>query len=275
LEHPTVSDFPIGVFDSGVGGLSIFNHIRAQFPEENIIYLADQAHVPYGSRTLEEIRAFSFSITDFLLARESKIVVVACNTASAAALHDLRDAFPEIPFVGMEPAVKPAAGTTHSGVVGVLATPTTFQGKLFASVVERFTDGVTILEQTLPGLVPLIESGQFSGPQVEDILSSAVEPLLDEGVDTFVLACTHYAFIIPTLEKIVGSDVEIIDPSPAIARQTGRLLTEHEIGNNTGTRGDLHFYTSGSADEFSNLVRVLTNEGGPTDQLTWSGEALI
>ena len=175
----------------------------------------------------------------------------------------------------MEPAVKPAAGTTHSGVVGVLATPTTFQGKLFASVVERFTDGVTILEQTLPGLVPLIESGQFSGPQVEDILSSAVEPLLEEGVDTFVLACTHYAFIIPALEKIVGSDVEIIDPSPAVARQTGRLLTEHEIGNITGTKGDLHFYTSGSADEFSNLVRVLTNEDGPTDQLTWSGEALI
>jgi glutamate racemase len=270
-----MSDFPIGVFDSGVGGLSILNHIRAQFPEENIIYLADQAHVPYGSRTLEEIRAFSFSITDFLLARESKIIVVACNTASAAALHDLRDAFPGLPFVGMEPAVKPAAGTTHSGVVGVLATPTTFQGKLFASVVERFTDGVTILEQTLPGLVPLIESGQFSGPQVEDILSSAVEPLIDEGVDTFVLACTHYAFIIPTLEKIVGSGVEIIDPSPAIARQTGRLLVEHKIGNNTGTRGNLNFYTSGNVDEFSNLAHILAKERGSTDQVTWSGDSLI
>ncbi len=269
-----MSDFPIGVFDSGVGGLSIFNHIRAQFPEENIIYLADQAHVPYGSRSLEEIRAYSFSITDFLLARESKIIVVACNTASAAALHDLRDAFPDIPFVGMEPAVKPAAGTTHSGVVGVLATPTTFQGKLFASVVERFTDGVTIMEQTLPGLVPLIETGQFSGPQVENILSSAVEPLLEEGVDTFVLACTHYAFIIPTLEKIVGSGVEIIDPSPAIARQTGRLLAEYEIGNSTRSRGSVQFYTSGNVDEFSDLAHVLTTEDGPTDQLAWSGDVL-
>jgi glutamate racemase len=124
-------------------------------------------------------------------------------------------------------------------------------------------------------LVPLIESGQVSGPIVEDILSSAVEPLLEEGVDTFVLACTHYAFIIPTLEKIVGSGVEIIDPSPAIARQTGRLLAEHEIGNSIRTRGEVQFYTSGNADEFSNLARVLTNEGGPTDQLTWSGDALI
>ena len=269
-----MSDFPIGVFDSGLGGLSIVKCILAQFPEENIIYVADQAHVPYGARTLDEIRTLSFAITDFLLARGSKMIVVACNTASAAALHALRDAHPEIPFVGMEPAVKPAAGTTHSGVVGVLATPTTFQGKLFASVVERFADGVTVVEQTLPGLVPLIEAGHFSGPQIDEILSSAVEPLLEMGVDTIVLACTHYAFIIPTLEKIVGPGMKIIDPSPAIARQIGRLLVENRIENNSRSGGSLQFYTSGDTAAFGSLTRSLTNEEGPTDQLTWSGGTL-
>ncbi len=274
MEQPTTNDLPIGVFDSGVGGLSILNHIRARFPAENIIYTADQFHVPYGSRTLEEVRVFSFAITDFLLARGSKLIVVACNTASAAALHDLRRSYPELPFVGMEPAVKPAAGITHSGVVGVLATPTTFQGRLFASVVERFTEGVTVLKQTLPGLVPMIESGQFNGSQVEDILSSAVKPLLNQGVDTFVLACTHYAFIIPTLKRIAGPGVEIIDPSPAIARQTGRLLREQKIENSSGSQGSLQFYTSGDAVAFGELAHMLTNEEGTADRLTWSQGAL-
>jgi len=161
---------PIGVFDSGVGGLSVLRAIRQQHPEEDLLYLADQAHVPYGLRSLEEVRQFSQSITRFFIQRGAKLVVVACNTASAAALHYLRSTFPGTPFVGMEPAVKPAAETTQSGVVGVLATPATFQGKQYASVVERFANGVRLLQDTCPGLVEQMELGNLDGNETRSIL---------------------------------------------------------------------------------------------------------
>jgi len=154
---------PIGIFDSGAGGLSVLKAIRQQHPPEDLLYLADQAHVPYGRRPLAEIRQFSEGITRYFLAQDAKMIVVACNTASAAALHHLRQTFPEIPFVGMEPAVKPAAEHTSNGVVGVLATPATFQGELYASVVERFASHVKILQDTCPGLVEQIEAGNLSG----------------------------------------------------------------------------------------------------------------
>ena len=156
-----MNDQPIGIFDSGVGGLSILREIRLVLPHEDLLYFADQAHVPYGARSLEEVRDFSEGITSFLLEQGAKLIVVACNTASAASLYYLRNRFPDTLFVGMEPAVKPAAESTLNGVVGVLATPATFQGELFASVVERFAEGVTILSQTIPGLVERIESGQI------------------------------------------------------------------------------------------------------------------
>lgn len=158
-----VSSRPIGVFDSGVGGLSIVREMRRQMPAENILYFADQAHVPYGPRPMEEVRAFSEGITRFLLGEGADLIVVACNTASAAALKQLREAFPEVPFVGMEPAVKPAAEASRSRVVGVLATPATFQGELYASVVERFAQGVRLINQTVPGLVEQIEAGHQIG----------------------------------------------------------------------------------------------------------------
>ena len=152
---------PIGIFDSGVGGLSVFSAVRKLLPNENLIYLADQAHVPYGPRSLTQVRAFSEGINRYLLTQDAKLIVVACNTASAAALHHLRQAFPGAPFVGMEPAVKPAAETTRSGVVGVLATPATFQGELYASVIERFAVGVKVLQDTCPGLVMEIDHGRL------------------------------------------------------------------------------------------------------------------
>ena len=154
----SLSTAPIGVFDSGVGGVSVLRAIHQQHPGEHLIYLADQAHVPYGPRTLEQVRSFSEAITRYLLSLGAKLIVVACNTASAAALHYLRRTFPEVPFVGMEPAVKPAAENTASGVVGVLATPATFQGELYASVVERFANHVEVLQHTCPGLVTQIEA---------------------------------------------------------------------------------------------------------------------
>ena len=149
---------PIGIFDSGVGGLSVLRAVRQALPQEALIYLADQAHVPYGPRPVEQVRTFAEGITRYLLSQGAKLIVVACNTASAAALHSLRQAFPELPFVGMEPAVKPAAEHTQTGVVGVLATPATFQGALYASVIERFASGVTVLQDTCPGLVMEIEA---------------------------------------------------------------------------------------------------------------------
>ena len=248
----------IGVFDSGVGGLSVVRALRQQLPVQALVYVADQAHVPYGPRTLEEVRAFSEEITRFLLAQGATLVVVACNTASAAALHHLRKTFPETPFVGMEPAVKPAAEQTRSGVVGVLATPATFQGALYASVVERFAQGVTVLQDTCPGLVKEIEAGRVQGAEARHILEKALLPMLAQGLDTVVLGCTHYPFVIPLIKEITGPAVRVIDPAPAVARQVGRLLAGGLAGGER-TQSD-RFWTTGDETVFQEQVRVLLED---------------
>src|SRR5512146_1221758 len=220
---------PIGVFDSGVGGLSILRAMRSLLPEEPVIYFGDQGHIPYGSRSKEQIRDFSETITRFLLDKEAKLIVVACNTASAAALRYLRERLPATDFVGMEPAVKPAAEQTRTGVVGVLATPATFQGALYASVVERFAQGVELLKDTCPGLVRQIEAGDLDGPETRAILESALRPMLARNIDTVVLGCTHYPFVIDLIQEIVGDGVRVIDAAPAVARQAKRLLEKRGI----------------------------------------------
>ncbi len=198
---------PIGIFDSGVGGLSVLRAIRTQMPEEPIIYFGDQGHIPYGPRPMEQIRDFSEAITNFLLQQHAKIIVVACNTASAAALKYLREKFPDVQFVGMEPAVKPAAEQTSTGKVGVLATPATFQGALYASVVERFANGVELFQNTCNGLVQEIERGNLDGVETRKILDDALLPMLEKNIDTVVLGCTHYPFVIPLVQEIVGEKV--------------------------------------------------------------------
>lgn len=260
---------PIGIFDSGVGGLSVLRAIRRALPNETLLYLGDQAHVPYGSRPRDQIRDYAFAITEFLLARGAKLIVVACNTASAVALHDLRLAFPAVPFVGMEPAVKPAAETTHTGKVGVLATPTTFAGELYASVVERFAKDVQLFQGTCPGLVEQIEAGDLEGPATRQILEDALQPMLAEGIDTVVMGCTHYPFVIPLIETITGPAVRTIDPAPAIARQTRRLLEERGLLNPGPGAGRLRFFTSGSLISFSKLLSVLLDEVGPASGVAW------
>ena len=267
----------IGIFDSGVGGLSVLKAIRQQLPDESLIYLADQAHVPYGPRPLEEVRAFSESITRFLLHQGAKLVVVACNAASAAALHYLRQAFPEVPFVGMEPAVKPAAERTQSGVVGVLATPATFQGALYASVVERFAQDVTLLQHTCPGLVAQIEAGRLDAPETRRILEDALRPMLTRGIDTVVLGCTHYPFVIPLIQDIVGSSVRVIDPAPAVARQVGRVLeslgllasTNDLKGFQKPLRSELRFCTSGDPSALAALLPRLIGASALVTPLAW------
>ena len=243
--------------------------VRALLPGERLIYVGDQGHVPYGPRPLAEVQAFSVAITRFLLGQGAKMIVVACNAASAAALHHLRETFPDVPFVGMEPAVKPAAEQTHSGVVGVLATPATFQGALYASVVERFAHGVTVLQDVCPGLVGQIEQGNLSGPETRQILEKALRPMLAQGADTVVMGCTHYPFVIPLIEEIGGGRLRVIDPAPAVARQVKRVLEARGIQAGGNQKAGVQYYTSGPLDSFDSLLFNLLAENDHAHSLNW------
>lgn len=265
---------PIGVFDSGVGGLSVLRAIRELLPNQAMIYIADQAHVPYGTRSLEEVRQFSTGITRFLIDQGSKLIVVACNTASVASLKSLREEFPEMTFVGMEPAVKPAAEQTHSRVVGVLATYATFQGAMYASVVERFAQGVTILQDHCPGLVTEIEKGNLTSKKTEIILRRALEPMLQKGVDTVVMGCTHYPFVIPLIQKITGPEVMVIDPAPAIARQVQRLLESHNLLSPDQGEKRIRFLTSGDTTHFSQSLPYFSFEATSVEKVEWHKNTL-
>lgn len=266
---------PVGIFDSGVGGLTILQAVRRALPEEDLIFIADQSHVPYGVRPLEEVRSFSVAVLRCLLERSCKLVVVACNTASAAALKHLRTVFPELPIVGMEPAVKPAAETTQSGVVGVLATPATFQGELYASVVEHFASGVKIMQDTCPGLVMQIEAGNLDGAETRTILERALAPMLKAGIDTVVMGCTHYPFVTPLVQEIAGPGVRVIDPSAAVARQTSRLLEAHNLCNDgsSGRQAATIYLTTGAADALRRTLQALPLspelKDAPIQTLAW------
>lgn len=267
-----MSSSPIGIFDSGIGGLSVLRAIRALLPAESLVYVADQGHVPYGPRPLAEVQAFSVEITRFLLAQGAKMVVVACNAASAAALHHLRETFPDVPIVGMEPAVKPAAEQTESGVVGVLATPATFQGALYASVLERFARGVTVMQDACPGLVGQIERGDLSGPETRRILETALRPMLAAGADTVVMGCTHYPFVIPLIEQIGGPGLRAIDPAPAVARQVRRVLAARGLLAGDEQKAGVQYYTSGSVASFQSLLFDLLGETGQATGLGWQAQ---
>ncbi|MBI5442205.1 MAG: glutamate racemase, partial [Deltaproteobacteria bacterium] len=197
----------IGIFDSGVGGLSVLREVRRLLPGERVLYFADQANVPYGHRPLKQVRRFSEEISRFLVARGAKVVVVACNTASGAALYHLREVFPAIPFVGLEPAVKPAAQRSRTKTIGVIATPGTFQGELFHRVVERFAGDVRVLAEACPGLVEQIEAGAVDSPVTRSLLERCLAPLLAEGIDSLVLGCTHYPFARAVMGSIAGPHV--------------------------------------------------------------------
>ncbi len=269
------SNSPIGIFDSGVGGISVLRAIREQMSEESVIYFGDQGHVPYGSRSMEQIQSFSEAVTRFLLAQDAKIIVVACNAASAAALKYLREKFPAVQFVGMEPAVKPAAEQTQTGKVGVLATPATFQGMLYASVVERFANGVELFQDTCPGLVQQIEQGKLHGRETRQILENALLPMLKKNIDTVVLGCTHYPFVIPLIQRIVGENVRVIDPAPAVARQTGRLREASGMMDENDARGSMLFYTSGDPDALRSLLPMLLGEMGDVEKVMWLDSRIV
>ncbi|WP_339515047.1 glutamate racemase [Pseudomonas sp. RL_15y_Pfl2_60] len=225
----TNNNAPVGVFDSGVGGLSVLAEIRQLLPNESLLYVADSAHVPYGEKSPEFIRQRCREIADFLLGQGAKALVLACNTATVAGAADLRELYPDLPIVGMEPAVKPAAAITRSGVVGVLATSGTLKSAQFAALLDRFASGVRIVTQPCPGLVEQIEAGDLDGPATRALLERYVQPLLAQGCDTLILGCTHYPFIKPLLRQLVPADVGLIDTGAAVAKQLQRLLAERNL----------------------------------------------
>jgi len=271
----TSNSSPIGIFDSGIGGLSVLRAIRAQMPNESVIYFGDQGHIPYGPRPMEQIRDFSEAITKFLLEQDAKIIVVACNTASAAALKYLREKFPDVQFVGMEPAVKPAAETTQTGKVGVLATPATFQGALYASVVERFANGVELFQNTCNGLVQQIEQGNLNGDETRHILEDALLPMLEKNIDTVVLGCTHYPFVIPLIEEIVGEKVRVIDPAPSVAKQVKRLLEAGGLRGESDSKASVRLFTSGDPEALKSQLPILLGEDADVLRVEWTNDLTI
>jgi glutamate racemase len=276
----------IGIFDSGVGGLSVWREVVRRLPHEATVYVADQAHVPYGSRSLDEVCRFAEGITRYLLAQGAEIIVIASNTTSAAALYYLRGLFPDVPFVGMEPALKPAIERTRTGVVGVIATPVTFEGELFANLVERYTNGVSVLSQPCPGLVDAVESGALDDPETAALVESYLSPMIDAQVDQLVLGCTHYPFLRPVIEKLMGPDISVIDPAPSVARQVVQMLARRdpEVAFRTNSEQcrnfeDYHtFYTTGNAALFNEMIKRLLapNLAGTPDvqSVSWQGDSL-
>jgi len=252
---------PIGLFDSGVGGLSVLRELRALLPAENYIYYADQVHLPYGEKSREMIRRYALDITRFLLAEGCKALVVPCNSACAAALHYLRDLFPQLPIIGMEPAIKPAAAATRTGAIGVMMTRATFQGELYASVVDRFAQGIRVEARICPDLVTLVEAGAPQGDAAQQIVEANIGDLRAANIDQVVLGCTHFPFLRPHIERALGPHVAIIDPGPAVARQTVRVLQTQNL-RATRDVGSTRYITSGDADHFRNLLALLIGEAG-------------
>jgi len=221
---------PIGIFDSGVGGLSIWHEIVSLMPSENTIYLADSKNAPYGQKPREKIIEFCIKNTELLLDKGCKLIVVACNTATTNAIQYLRSNY-NIPFIGIEPAIKPAALLTKTNVVGVLATKGTLTSELFNSTSQKFSKGITIIEQIGEGLVPLIEEGQTESKEMEKLLHLYLDPMLRKNIDYLVLGCSHYPFLIPQIRNIVGKNVTIIDSGQAVARQTKAILEKTNLLN--------------------------------------------
>ena len=249
---------PVGVFDSGVGGLSVLREIRLRLPRESLLYLADSGHVPYGEKSPEFIRERCRSIAEFLLGQGAKALVLACNTATAAGIAELRERYPQIPLVGMEPAVKPAARATRSGVVGVLATTGTLKSARFAALLDRFASDVRVVTQPCPGLVECIEAGELQAPATRALLETFVQPLLAQGCDTLILGCTHYPFLRPLLAEMVPPGITLVDTGAAVARQLEAVLTARNqlADGESGTR----FWSSGDPRRLAAVLPVLWDE---------------
>jgi len=242
----------IGVLDSGVGGLSVLREIRRTLPGENLLYVADSAHAPYGARDTAFIDARVSAIADFLVARGAKAIVVACNTATGVAVDGLRQRL-ALPVVAIEPAVKPAARATRTGRIGVLATSRTLASDRFRGLVTTHASGVDVLEEACPGLVECVEAGDFDTPATRHLVEGYVAPLRDAGVDVIVLGCTHFPFLQPVIREVAGPGMTIIDPSEAVARELARRLDQHGLSA-AQERGDVTFLTTGDPEVVAPVV---------------------
>ena len=253
---PPVDDRrPIGVFDSGIGGLTVLREIQRQQPTERCVYVGDSRENPYGTRPPEWIRRRCEQVVDYLVEQDVKLVVVACNAASVSALEHLRERYP-MPFVGIVPAVKPAASMTKSGKIGVLTTPITAESEPLAQLIRDFTKGVAVETQPCPGLVPLVERGVVDGPQVETLLRQYLDPMLHDGVDVVVLGCTHYPFLRAAMERVCGPNVMLIDPAEAVARQVGRVLETNSLASQ-GDHDGTCYVTTGDLERFRTVLGQL------------------
>ncbi|SIS16497.1 glutamate racemase [Pseudomonas sp. A214] len=257
----SMTEAPVGVFDSGVGGLSVLGEIRRLLPNESLLYVADCGHIPYGEKTPEFIRQRCAIIANFLHHQGAKALVVACNTATVAGVADLRRDYPHWPIVGMEPAVKPAAAATRSGIVGVLATTGTLQSAKFAALLDRFATDVQVITQPCPGLVELIEAGDLQSPALRQLLQGYVEPLLAAGCDTLILGCTHYPFLKPLLKHMVPAHISLIDTGAAVARQLQRLLAERGLLA-AGPASETRFWSSADPIHLRKILPTLWNSSG-------------
>lgn len=244
----------IGIFDSGVGGLSVFREIVRILPEEKYIYWSDNAHCPYGEKSRDYIIDRARAVTSFLMEQGADIIVVACNTATAAAINTLREEFP-VPFIGMEPAVKPAAQATRSGVVGVLATAGTLKATKYIDTRAKWAHDVKIVEHIGQGFVELVEKGNTSGPEAESIVEKSVRPLVEAGADTIVLGCTHYPFLADTIRKVAGTPVTLVDPAPAVAKHLMEVMQENGLIRKDGFSMSLH--SSGEPETLKNTYNNL------------------
>jgi glutamate racemase len=258
-----MSEAPIGVFDSGVGGLSVLRHIRSLLPHEDLLYVADSVHAPYGDKTQEFIRERAINLADFLVAQGAKALVVACNTATAAAIEFLRRQH-RLPIIGMEPAVKPAAAATRTGVVGVLATVGTLKSAQFAALLENYGKTIKVVTQAGHGLVECIERGELARDETRRLLESYLQPLLEAQADTIVLGCTHYPFLRPLIEDIVGPGITLVETGAAVARQLQKRLAEQGLLTHRSEPGGETFWTNSQDSEAEQVMDKL-----------WRGDASV
>ncbi|SHJ81178.1 glutamate racemase [Pseudozobellia thermophila] len=249
-----MSDSPVGIFDSGVGGTSVWREIHKLLPYENTVYLADSKNAPYGEKSEHEILQLSIKNTEVLLRKGCKLIVVACNTATTNAIGYLRQNY-DVPFVGIEPAIKPAALQSRSKIVGVLATKGTLASSLFHSTSGNHARGITVIEREGTGLVPLIEQGKVDSKEIKELLEGYIRPMLEKGIDYLVLGCTHYPYLIPLLKDMLPGTVQIIDSGEAVARQTKSILGEKGTLRTTRSSGHHEFYSNGDLKVLEGFVR--------------------
>lgn len=250
---------PIGIFDSGIGGTSIWKEVVKLLPNENTIYLADSKNAPYGEKSPDEIIALSVKNTEFLLSKGCKLIVVACNTATTNSIDYLRKNY-TIPFIGIEPAIKPAALLSKTGAIGILATKGTLSSKLFEKTTKEYTKNITTIEQDGEGLVPLIEEGKLNSPELNQLLSTYLKPMLKFNIDHLVLGCTHYPYLIPQIKKIIGENITIIDSGEAVAKQTKAILEKYNLLSASTTKSHHQFYTNAETKVLKEILNDVTIE---------------